>query len=268
MKAEDRLSRTSFKTPRSREFSKNTGPTRLIVSFVSSTILSAHICWHNTFCATVIFRSSIAPCCSRLSAEFLFDFLDELDAFNVTYSLNKGTLLGAVRDGFIIPWDTADLDIFLDPRNPGAIESAEFAFMEKHGVTKTNMFQNGCLLDTFHVYLKRWQKRYGRVSDLFCFVAGLVFDTYEPYKENYTLVNARPRTHASFRGDLNVMTVPFGTMAGKNAPQRMVTISRDFDEILSSLYGDDWRIPVWTFTVNHTGYSPNSSYLSVIQKLN
>lgn len=47
-----------------------------------------------------------------------------LDALNVKYWVNNGTLLGLVRNGHLLPWDT-DVDIGVDASSPFPIEALD-----------------------------------------------------------------------------------------------------------------------------------------------
>ena len=50
------------------------------------------------------------PNCADVLFKYLVDVTDSLEALNITYYIQYGTLIGAVRDQNIIPWET-DIDI-------------------------------------------------------------------------------------------------------------------------------------------------------------
>lgn len=56
------------------------------------------------------------PCCAKNLSEILFYLHDLFEKHDVTYFIYWGTLLGAVRHGGIIPWDT-DIDLYIDKKD-------------------------------------------------------------------------------------------------------------------------------------------------------
>lgn len=54
----------------------------------------------------------IPPCCAHHLTEIIFYLIDLLTKHNITYFIYWGTLLGSIRHGGIIPWDT-DIDIYI-----------------------------------------------------------------------------------------------------------------------------------------------------------
>lgn len=57
-----------------------------------------------------ITKANRPPCCIEGFKNLLFYITDLLDKNDITYWLDYGTLLGAVRNGEIIPWDS-DIDL-------------------------------------------------------------------------------------------------------------------------------------------------------------
>jgi choline-phosphate cytidylyltransferase len=51
-------------------------------------------------------------CCTRNMCKLLFDVTDLLDKHKIIYFIYWGTLLGSIRHGGMIPWDT-DVDIYI-----------------------------------------------------------------------------------------------------------------------------------------------------------
>ncbi|VVU94819.1 LicD family [seawater metagenome] len=54
----------------------------------------------------------IPPCCARNLTTLLYHLKKIFEKNNITYFIYWGTLIGSVRHGGIIPWDT-DIDIFI-----------------------------------------------------------------------------------------------------------------------------------------------------------
>ena len=73
----------------------------------------------------------VRPCCRAALLRMLFVLADELDARNVTWFLDAGSHLGAVRDGGFIPYDD-DVDIVADER-----DAAQFWAAVSHALRET-----------------------------------------------------------------------------------------------------------------------------------
>lgn len=193
-------------------------------------------------------------------AQMTFDLLDVLESFNITTTFYSGTLLGAARDGFMIPWDSVDVDIAMG--SEGEQVRALFQFIEKTGARKVREGPGGYFVDNDLLYLRRWEQQHGTVKGKFCFVLGIAH-LQGLLSNKLTLHTTPPRLEVwsgKVADNISLLQIPFGTIAGENGPQRIVSIPRDIFKELE-YYGNysQWAIPrtlfgdpidpiLWNFT--------------------
>jgi len=176
-----------------------------------------------------------------IAKEMLIDVARLCEKHDIGYALDAGTLLGIVRDGDLIPWDH-DMDITLpvneverfnqlivpELRNLGWRVSGKYRLsrddvawhkgdlrsikIRNHRYPKLRLGRGRIAMDVFITYEKNdfvWWANMGKV----CRVSAHHFDS---------------RQRLDFKG-------------------QMVKVPDDYETMLETVYGADWRIPDPTF---------------------
>jgi phosphorylcholine metabolism protein LicD len=175
-----------------------------------------------------------------MTAQAAVAMLKELTALferrSIRYALTAGTLLGVVREGRLLPWDSdMDVSVFADdlPRLRSAIREIEAAgYLVRTGLhTRSDPpFSRGDLR-----ILKIWNRRWG------LFKGGLLLDGFVKVRHEgfyFWAVGgekqyARKAVPARFYDTLETLVFEGKTFAVPSCPT----------EYLALRYGADWRTP-------------------------
>ncbi len=162
---------------------------------------------------------------------------DLLEKDGNEYWLDGGTLLGAVRDGKLIPWDH-DLDLGLKYKSDEQIRNLVKSLKKKFYVRvlpfsrKNHIWQLG-KYRVLKVYPRKFRFGRGRLcADIFIFYEGTLEKTREPvYKYGVWDQNAVHDHHVLER--LSSLTF-YG---------RKYSVPGEPEEFLEAKYGKDWQTP-------------------------
>jgi len=181
------------------------------------------------------------PCILDVLQEMLFDTVSALEQSNITYFINYGTLLGAVRDQKIIPW-TTDIDIVIHTNIWKRIGKKlydstlldEKGYRWFHDRKYTDMARL-CIGDDNEKYAK-WTKEEIEPENY--------WDSGYPYVDfyqgvelkgwNYTVLAGPPCTFKTEQ-IFPLMKIPIGG--------RLVNAPRDPRPMLAQIYGPSWMRP-------------------------
>ncbi len=177
------------------------------------------------------------PLAPDIIASALFDLHRLFDRHGIWHSLTYGTLLGAVRDGRIIPWDY-DFDLFIKPADLPLID--EVMADAPHGLTvERAMIEPAALavnperIGPFWGSHLRCFKDGARMGDLYAFTLfeDGVLRRFDLAQDAYWC------PHSSFP-HFFVEQLGSATIDGQRYPA-----PQHADMFLAGVYGDDWRTP-------------------------
>ena len=148
----------------------------------------------------------------------LFDLLDLLDKHNIIYWLNWGLLLGLVRDGNFIPWDT-DMDVTCHWNNRDQIINS----------IEPQMAEKGCYIP--------------RVEDCFPEDRWFIRDK-EKIELNFVVEDGNKYTYSKGRCDLSCPKEYIDTLQIAIFKGRQVYIPSNVRKYLELSYGETWLTPI------------------------
>lgn len=193
---------------------------------------------------------SSIPCCHSLIAYMLFDLLDVLDTHNISWVICSGTALGVHRDGTLIPWDTRDIDIIIDP-HPQHLQKAQeviLRFIDDNNLVILTR-EPLSFADHNHVYTRRYHEQYGYPpAGEFCFATPEFDWRFPEFRSTRTLTNRNIFIEISTdHWTAKAETHTLGTLAKEYGPSRSIKVV-DFEHILKvDKKPESWRdgAPPW-----------------------
>lgn len=157
----------------------------------------------------------------RRTRELLFEMKERLDELGIVFWLAWGTLLGAVRDGDVIPWDR-DIDLLIKASDWRSDFCEHFKDFSRCGMVNYAL---------------------GRVTNVVLFKDSVRVDIIlQFYNSEYDAYITLGPPCAEWMGgvmpankldELTYVSI-FGTR---------FRVPKDPEEVLESIYGPDWRIP-------------------------
>jgi len=199
--------------------------------------------WKNhTLCDTVAptnYNGPEPPCCVHTLRDMAKSFDDAMCELGFEYFASYGMLLGLVRSDRLIPW-TSDNDYIVTKQTISAIMSLapeEKAVFDKHGISLfyDGLYYRVCITPTFMEgkLATSWRKKSHKWHPM---VPYPYADVFIAHQEGGSMVDelgcAHPMEH--FRPALHM---------GVYNHSFSVSVPRDQEAVLSSLYGNEWRTP-------------------------
>lgn len=136
---------------------------------------------------------NIPVCCATHLVNILQDVVSVLDKHHIQYFISFGTLLGSVRHGGIIPWDT-DIDIIISKDDQERIYQILQQDLKKQYLTRIDQNENLVGGEVVRVFFS--EKNYLHV-DLFPYVkSGDTLSFYE--QKTFKLEDIFPLSKVSF----------------------------------------------------------------------
>ena len=100
-------------------------------------------------------RYMTPKCCTKNLCNLLFDVCDFLEKHGILYFIYWGTLLGSIRHGGLIPWDT-DVDIYIVEPDISKLEAVSDKINSELGYNFVKDEEEG----QYRVYLSKLNKRH------------------------------------------------------------------------------------------------------------
>ncbi len=189
---------------------------------------------------------------ARLGEKALRDVVEILEAENIPYVLEGGTLLGIVRENRLLPWDN-DLDLTITRPYTNKLLGARWKFWLKGYRTRVRKIKN----DSEHFkkgdarILKIQTTRFfffKDVSLMDIFIKDLTGDRYYWTVSEKNVLKSAPRKYYE----------KFTTFSFND---KLYSIPAEYDAYLQSRYGD-WKTPkqTWDFTKDDLSIEQKSAH--------
>jgi hypothetical protein len=176
---------------------------------------------------------------TELIARALADLHDVFEDHGIWHALIYGTLLGAVRDGDVIPWDH-DFDLLVRPDeverilalNPQLARRGYSLDVQRHWRARLCMNRDG--VPRFSTQALAVYAGQEKIGDLYTFVLfeDGVLRRYDFANHTYWC------PHSSFPAWFVEGPLGAATVRGRRYP-----VPRDAEKLIAGIYGEDWRVP-------------------------
>jgi len=194
--------------------------------------------------------SDILPCCADLLREMLIDLVNFFTLNEFGYYATMGTLLGIVRNDYVIPW-TADQDLVVDRPDLARFRFDDCRALLQQETGLVHLFEGVdrvCVGPSWrNGFLKRWEDKNVSVINI--------------YREIYHYIDLYAQTISSGRKGTVYRIVNFPC---EFSPQIMVpyeirlvynktlaiALPRDANAYLDHVYGNSWKTPDTTHDRN------------------
>jgi phosphorylcholine metabolism protein LicD len=181
------------------------------------------------------------PCITDVLEEMLFDTIDAINRSNLTYWVSYGTLLGAARDGQIIPWTTdADLVVQTNIWKRIGKKMYDNSLLDEKGYRffydrKYTDMARLCIGDNSTKY-KQWEKKTIETENY--------WDSGYPYVDFYQGVPLRAGNYTVKAGPPCTFThSQIFPLTQLKLCGQYVNAPRDYRKYLAQIYGPNWITP-------------------------
>ena len=167
----------------------------------------------------------------KKAIEFLFDVKSKLDELSISYWIEGGTLLGAIRDKKLIPWDH-DIDMGIINKSDEMIEQViqklkTFFYVSVKGFKEVEGVWN---LGKYRV-LKIYPRKNIFFKDNLCLDIFIYYLDENHYK--YVVWNKNAYHERKFFDNLEQIEF-YG---------KLINVPYDSEKFLEKKYGSDWKTP-------------------------